>query len=90
MDSRHHWSFKSPTGPSPELSALNSQLDLLEQDAGLEISCGSFQIELPHGHMVSLCFMLTSVAPPSQWHLDIMPDLCMMDLSPSGVVYFLG
>lgn len=57
MGRLHHRISESPIGSRSELSALNPQLALLEQEAGLETSCGSFQLELPHGHMVSLCFI---------------------------------
>ena len=67
--------FEDLTGSSPEQSGLISQLALLEEEAGLETSCGPFQLELPHDHMVNLCFMLTSVTPLSQLHLVTLPDL---------------
>lgn len=65
--------FEDLTGSSPEQSGLISQLALLEEEAGLETSCGPFQLGLCHDHMVNLSFMLTSVTP--QLHLATLPDL---------------
>lgn len=75
MGRLHHRISESPTGSSSELSALNSQLALPEQGAGLETSCGPFQLQLPHGHMVILCFMfMTSKSMASGYFARTLHD----------------